>query len=71
MRGTMSNNVLIQYPAPQRTADWGQATHLALFDALTGGNAWVCSPLTTPKTINNGDSALSFAISALTFQVDN
>ncbi|SCX40356.1 hypothetical protein [Nitrosospira sp. Nsp1] len=67
--GTTSNNVLIQYPAP--TADWGQATHLALFDALTGGNAWVYSPLTTPKTINNGDSAPSFAISALTFQVDN
>jgi len=59
------------HPVSGTAADWGQAIHLALFDALTGGNAWVCSPLTTPKTINNGDSALSFAISALTFQVDN
>ena len=67
--GTTSNNVAVQFGAP--TANWGVATHFALFDALTGGNRLYYGALTTPKTINNGDAAPSFAAGALTIQVDN
>lgn len=67
--GTTSNNIVITYPAP--TANWGQVTGWALFDAATGGNPWMYSALTTPKTVNNGDAAPSFPIGALTFQIDN
>lgn len=62
--GQVSNNVAITFPAP--TANWGTATHMALFDASTGGNAWVVKALSTPKTINNGDAAPSFPVGALT-----
>ena len=61
--GQTSNNIAITFPAP--TANWGVATHWALMDASGGGNAWVSSPLTTPKTINNGDPAPSFPIGSL------
>ncbi|SEO63708.1 hypothetical protein [Nitrosovibrio sp. Nv6] len=67
--GTTSNNNAIQFPAP--TADWGSITHWGLFDAAAAGNPWIYSALTTPKTVNNGDAAPSFAIAALTFQIDN
>lgn len=63
--GQTSNNVAITFPAP--TANWGVATHYALMDASTGGNAWVFGPLTASKTINNGDPAPIFPIASLTF----
>jgi hypothetical protein len=67
--GTTSNNASITFPAP--TANWGVVTCWALTDASTAGNIWIYSALTTNKTINNGDAAPSFAISAATFQIDN
>jgi hypothetical protein len=67
--GTTSNNVAITFPAP--TANWGTVTAFGLFDAATGGNLLIYGNLTTPKTINNGDAAPSFAPGALTFQDDN
>lgn len=67
--GTTSNNAAVTFPAP--TANWGVATHFGLFDASTSGNLWVWAALTVSKTINNGDAAPSFAIGALTFQIDN
>jgi hypothetical protein len=67
--GTTENTDAITFPAP--TANWGVATHYALYDASTAGNAWVVDALTTPKTINNGDAAPSFAAGALSFQIDN
>ncbi|MDP2808653.1 MAG: hypothetical protein Q8O34_00725 [Rhodocyclaceae bacterium] len=67
--GTTSNNVAITFPAP--TAPWGNVVAFGLFDALTGGNPLVGSALTTPKTINNGDAAPSFAAGALTFREDD
>ena len=41
---------------PTATADWGTITHLAVFDASTGGNmlAFTARP-TTSKTVANGD----------------
>lgn len=66
--GTTSNNGAITFPAP--TANWGVVTHVGLYDAASGGNLIIHTPLTTAKTINNGDAAPSFAAAALTFQLD-
>jgi hypothetical protein len=67
--GTTSNNAAITFPAP--TANWGSVVGFRLWDASTGGNAWIRASLTTAKTINNGDAAPSFAAGALTFQIDD
>lgn len=67
--GTGENNNAITFPAP--TASWGVVQGFCLMDATTAGNAWICSALSTNKTINSGDAAPSFAASALTFTVDN
>lgn len=72
--GTTSNNGAITFsPAP--TANWsptgGAIAGVALYDSLTTGNLLAWGILTTPKTVNNGDAAPSFVISAYTFQVDN
>lgn len=67
--GTISNAAAITFPAP--TANWGTITHFAIDDAASAGNRLVCQSLTTSKTVNNGDAAPSFAIDALTIQIDN
>lgn len=61
--GATSNNSAITFPAP--TANWGTVTHFGIFDASTSGNLLVHGALTASKTVNNGDAAPSFAISAL------
>ncbi|MBP6708416.1 MAG: hypothetical protein KA223_04605 [Candidatus Accumulibacter sp.] len=67
--GTTSNNGAISFPAP--TANWGQVVSFRVWDASSGGNAWICQTLTTAKTINNGDAAPSFTAGSLTIQLDN
>jgi hypothetical protein len=52
--GASENSADITFPTA--TANWGTVTHLALFDALTGGNMLMHSPLDESKTINNGDT---------------
>lgn len=68
-----SNNAVISFPAP--TAAWASAPTaigaLIVYDQATGGNPQIHAVLTVPKTVNNGDSAPSFAASALTFAIDN
>lgn len=61
--GATSNNSAITFGAP--SASWGTITHFGIFDASTSGNLLVHGALTTSKTVNNGDPAPSFAISAL------
>lgn len=67
--GTTSNSNAITFPAP--TANWGSVTHFGVWDASSGGNLLIHGALTTPKTVNNGDAAPSFAAAAFTFQMDN
>lgn len=66
--GTISNNATITFPAP--TANWGTVTEFCVFDASTAGNLLWRATLTTSQTINNGNAAPSFAISAVTWTVN-
>lgn len=66
--GTTSNNVAITF-SPGPTANWGTIVGFCVMDAASGGNLLFYASLTTSKTVNNGDAAPSFAISALTFQI--
>lgn len=43
------------------TASWGEITHVAVLDAATGGNVLFYGAVTTPKTIESGDT---FQVSA-------
>lgn len=67
--GTSENAVAITFPAP--TANWGVVTHFGVYDASTAGNLLIYAALTASKTINNGDAAPSFAVAALSLQIDN
>ncbi len=67
--GQTSNNAVITFAAP--TANWGTVTSFCIFDASTAGNLLLQAALTTSKTINSGDSAPSFAISALTWTISD
>ena len=67
--GTTQNINAITFPAP--TANWGTVTHFAIYDASSAGNMLCWAALTTSRTINNGDTAPSFAAGALTVQIDN
>lgn len=61
--GLTDNAAAITFPAP--TANWGSITHFGIFDATAAGNLLFHGALTTPKTVNSGDPAPSFAIGAL------
>lgn len=66
--GTTSNNGAITFPGPSG-ANWGYVWGVGTYDASTSGNPTSWEPLTTVKTINNGDAAPSFAAAAFTFQI--
>jgi hypothetical protein len=67
-----SNNAAITWPSP--TGNWqptgGAIWGMAIYDAASSGNCWWWEPLTIPKTVNSGDAAPSFAISAWTYTCD-
>jgi len=67
--GTVTNGIAVTFPSP--SANWGVVTHWFIADASSAGNLLWCAALTAQKTINNGDAAPSFAIGALSVQVDN
>jgi hypothetical protein len=50
---TATNTAAIEFAVA--TADWGTITHVAVFDASTGGNQIAYAALTTSKTIATGD----------------
>ena len=51
------------------TGAWGTVTHFFIADALVGGNILASGVLTTPKTIDNGDTA-SFAVGDIDITLD-
>jgi len=61
--GQTSNNAAVTYGAP--TADWGNITHAAIMDALTGGNMLLQGALAAPKNVLNGNPAPSFPAGSL------
>jgi len=63
--GQTSNNGSIVFPSPVG-ANWGVVTHFGLYDAVSGGNLLYWAALTTPKTVNDGDSPPTFLAGALT-----
>ncbi len=67
--GTVGNAGIISFPAA--TADWPSASHWGLVDTASGAaNQIVCAQLTSPRTVTTGSTA-SFAINALTIQIDS
>ena len=51
---TATNSAAIEFSAASG-GDWGTITHAAIMDASTGGNMLAWAPLTTSRTINDGD----------------
>lgn len=66
---TTSNNNVLAFPDPQE--NWGQIVGVGLYDALTGGNLLYYGELAVPKTVNQGDSAPTFAAGTLELQFDD
>ena len=57
--GTLINTASITFPVP--SANWGTITHVGIRDASTAGNAvTIIKALSTPVTINGGDSPPGF-----------
>lgn len=52
--GTSATNATVTFPAA--TANWGTITHVAVMDNITGGNVLFWGAVTTPKTIETGDT---------------
>lgn len=59
---TASNTAQIDFVS---SGDWANITHVAVFDASTGGNMLFHGALTTPRDPASGDT-VRFAASALT-----
>lgn len=53
LQALTSNTAIIDFPVA--TASWGTITHIAIMDALTGGNMLYHGAVTAPKTIASGD----------------
>ncbi len=65
--GTTSNNNAITWTTPNYTVT---VVSMRWWDASTSGNPWICTNLTSSKTINSGDT-VSFPAAGLSFQIDN
>jgi hypothetical protein len=57
--GSADSSATVTFPAA--TASWGEITHVAVLDAASGGNVLFWGAVTTPKTIESGDT---FQVSA-------
>jgi hypothetical protein len=49
---------------PQATGNWSEATHFAIMDASSSGNALYYAALTTPRTASTGDQ-IRFPVGSL------
>lgn len=65
--GVSSNAKIVTFPA-NNGASPIQITHMAIYDAQTGGNMLYHAPLVSSKTLQIGD-VLSFGIGALTVTI--
>lgn len=54
LNSTASNASTVEWPAATG-AGWGTITHVALYDAVSGGNLLFYGALTTPRTVSTGD----------------
>ena len=50
---TATNTAAVEWPVA--TANWGTITHIAVYDALSGGNQIAYAALTASKVIATGD----------------
>lgn len=64
-----SNNAAAAFTDP--TGDWGWCGLFVLFDAVSGGNAWIVDTLSNPMAITNGMTNVQFAAGALQYQEDS
>jgi hypothetical protein len=62
-----TNSAAIEFPTA--SASWGTITHVAVFDASTGGNMLGYATLTASKTIGSGD-VFRVPASNLTFTLE-
>lgn len=65
--GVSSNAKILTFPANNGPAAI-QVTHMAIYDAQTGGNMLYHAPLVTPKTVEVGD-VISFSIGTIVVTV--
>ena len=65
--GLKENGTTVDFAAA--TGAWGTVTHFFVADALSGGNILASGVLTTPKTIDSGDTA-SFAVGDIDITLD-
>ncbi len=65
--GVKQNGTEVQFPTA--TGSWGTVTYFFISDAAVGGNIIGSGSLTTPKTVDNGDT-VSFAIGDLSITLD-
>ena len=63
IRQCRANSAILTFAAGD--AAWGTVTHFGTWDALTAGNFRGSGAVTTPKAVNNGDTA-RFIAGALT-----
>jgi len=64
---TKKNGVAFTFPTP--SANWGAIGWYGLFTAATGGSPEYTNPLDTTITVNNGNTPVEFAISALVIEL--
>ena len=65
---TVENAANVVFGVP--SANWGQVTHVGIYDATTGGNMIIEAQLQFAKTINNVDPATKFQAGELKFTFD-
>lgn len=53
---SLSDNEADLLYGPNTDTDWGEVTHVSLWDAVTGGNCLIKGPLTAPIAIVVGES---------------